>query len=92
MLSSEELPGVCLASQINCLGVHLIGDVDKQLVEVVVGVVVWLEGNLDFVDLLGLDGPLRRDEEEGPLLRKIVYTRHLGYKLKVDREATDVGN
>lgn len=90
MFPGKELPRVCLASQVNCLRIHLIWDVDKQLVKVVIGVMVRLEDDLDVVDLLGLDGTLRWDEEERSLLRKIIHACHLGNKLEVDWETTDV--
>ena len=90
VLSGKELPGVRPASQVHLLCVDLVWNIDQQYVEVVVGVVVWLEDDLDLVSCLGLDGALRGNEKERPLLREVVYSSHLGYQLEVDREAAHV--
>ena len=90
MLSSKELPRVCIASQVHCLCVDLVWNVNQQLIEVVVGVMVWLEDDLDFVSRLGLDGALRRNKKERPLLREVVHSSHLGDQLEVDWEAAHV--
>lgn len=90
VLSSKELPRVRIASQVHFLCVDLVWNVDQQLIEVVVGVVVWLEDDLDFVSFLGLDGALGRNKKERPLLREVVYSSHLGDQLEVDWEAAHV--
>ena len=74
MLSGKELSVVSLASQIDALCVNLVGNVNQEDVEVVIGLVVRLESDLDFVVRLSWDSALRWHESEGSLLRQVFYS------------------
>lgn len=65
VFSCEELATVCPTSEEHLLGIDLIRYVDQKYVEVVVGVVIWLEYNLDRVVSVGFNCATRRHQEEG---------------------------
>ena len=49
ILSDEDLSRIALAAQVNLLGVDLVGDIDQKHIKEVVGDMVRLEHNLDFI-------------------------------------------
>ena len=89
-LSSEHLSAVALSSQVDLLCVDLVGDVDKEDIKEVIGDVVWLEDDLDFVGLLRRDCALLRHQHEWQLLSYVVNTAHKALQVEVDWEGGDV--
>ena len=74
MLSGKELSVVSLAPQVDALRIDLVGNVNQENIEVVVGLVVRLESDLDLVMRLRRDRSLRWHEQEGSLFRQIFYS------------------
>lgn len=89
-LAHENLSRVRLAPEVDLLGVDLVGDVDEQDVEEVVGAVVWLEQDLHFVGLVRADRALLRHEHKRHLLAVVLHAVDLGLQSEVDWERRDV--
>ena len=73
-LSHEDLSWVSLPTEVDLLCIDLVRDVDQQDVKEVVGDMVWLEDNLNFVRLVSWDGSLLGDHDEGQLLLIVLNT------------------
>jgi len=68
MLSGEELTAISPSSQVNGFWLDLVWDIDQKYVEIVVGVMIRLEGDIDLVLLLRSNRTLRWHKEERSLL------------------------
>ena len=85
-LSHKDLSGVALASQVDLLGIDLIGDVNQQNIEELVVDVIRLEDNLDFEGVVGWDSSLFRNKDEGYLFTIVLNTADQALKVKIDWE------
>ena len=84
--SHKDLSRVALASQVDLLGINLIGDVNQQNIEELVVDMIRLEDNLDFEGVVGWDSSLFRNKDEGYLFAIVLNTADQALKVKIDWE------
>ena len=74
VLSHKDLAWVALPAKIDLLRIDLVGNVDEENVEEVVGDVIWLEDDLHFVGVICCNRSLFRNKYEGHLFAMVINT------------------
>ena len=89
-LAHEDLARVALPTQVNLLCIDLVGNVDEEHVEEIVGDVVWLENDLNFVGVVGWNRSLLWNKHEGHLFAVVVNAVNEAFQIEVDGEGGHV--